>query len=941
MAKSPMNDADLQSLLKKLPKWMHDSDMQAEKQIAMRKGGKVKIPKRPVSVSGKKTVPSSLNWGKGVTKDKLAYINSEEEALIRKHRGNAPVRKVNGVPAYAEETLAGPGGNKGSGGGGGDHGGSSGNSGGNAGGAGGGSSSPSNSGNKSTDDKKTAGPPRGPTDAPARTDNSAASAPKAPDTTANGPRANTSPAAKDPTQSAMNAAEKVSQDVAMKNVASGSIVGNQPKTITDRVAPDDNRMTTSMSVSQKAPAASEPNDIFSGANSPLSDSSVNSYDRNAQDAANAAKAAASSAVANNMLGPSVPAGTAGYTKDQIDARYPGAGAYQTQSPMDKALSVANNAAKAITDRVPGSVTMPRSGPAANDVSMTASVNPQTGLAWGQKIQDRMPGAADVAAGIGVNPNVYSRAVGPSQPTQLAKNSVDNVFNGPSIGKTFTERAPGAMAETLANPSYTAPDIPSTPQIMGRTNIGVRPDATSYTPGDYQKYHDVMTAAVTGNQIRDNVFNGPSAAPTASIHTPSGDISPGQLSQMDPADQQRLKDWAAANPPAATRGLAAATVPSGVHQAAISQGLAPSTNPATPSYGGPMAAVDQSPVREVSAAVPAASTTPSIDQQVSQYPSNPTPPSNPVGEYMERPFERVLGKPVSPSQADSYLGHVDNFLSSIFGRASPDSNYAHMMANADNGSKKELYPPSTGGGGGMSAMSSSTSGGKIPTVSLPPLPPYHNYQNLPGTTSPGVILPAASQPILNYINGGYADGGQVVDNAPKVGTGVAPATATAAAPASNTTGGAWNLAPVGGPPASGGGAQSANGQWIIGDNGKIVPNYANMNSQDIFNGWMADTAKGLDGNSSAMPNFMELMARMSLATDHGAGVPGGGGSGGTGGTGTGGTGGGNSGNGSGNVLGKVGVGTPGAWSGDKTGWRRGGQVNDSVANALRLARSMRA
>ena len=90
------------------------------------------------------------------------------------------------------------------------------------------------------------------------------------------------------------------------------IVGNQPKTITDRVAPDQNRMTTSMSVSQKAPAASEPSDIFSGANSPLSDSSVNSYDRNAQDAANSAKAVASSAVANNMLGPSVPAGTAAW-----------------------------------------------------------------------------------------------------------------------------------------------------------------------------------------------------------------------------------------------------------------------------------------------------------------------------------------------------------------------------------------------------------------------------------------------------------------------------------------------------------------------------------------------------------------------------------------------------------------------------------------------------
>lgn len=69
----------------------------------------VNIPKKPVAVKGKKTVPAALDWGKGIPEDKLAYLNDEEMALLQAHRMFKGKRSYKGVPAFPDpkDTAAG------------------------------------------------------------------------------------------------------------------------------------------------------------------------------------------------------------------------------------------------------------------------------------------------------------------------------------------------------------------------------------------------------------------------------------------------------------------------------------------------------------------------------------------------------------------------------------------------------------------------------------------------------------------------------------------------------------------------------------------------------------------------------------------------------------------------------------------------------------------
>lgn len=73
------------------------------------KADAVNIPKKPVAVKGKKTVPAALDWGKGIPEDKLAYLNDEEMALLQAHRMFKGKRSYKGVPAFPDpkDTAAG------------------------------------------------------------------------------------------------------------------------------------------------------------------------------------------------------------------------------------------------------------------------------------------------------------------------------------------------------------------------------------------------------------------------------------------------------------------------------------------------------------------------------------------------------------------------------------------------------------------------------------------------------------------------------------------------------------------------------------------------------------------------------------------------------------------------------------------------------------------
>lgn len=64
---------------------------------------KTRIPKKPVKVSKrKKTLPTEIDWGKGIPKDRLRYINAQEEELIRRHRSTDAERYYGGIRAYVD-----------------------------------------------------------------------------------------------------------------------------------------------------------------------------------------------------------------------------------------------------------------------------------------------------------------------------------------------------------------------------------------------------------------------------------------------------------------------------------------------------------------------------------------------------------------------------------------------------------------------------------------------------------------------------------------------------------------------------------------------------------------------------------------------------------------------------------------------------------------------
>lgn len=74
------------------------------------------IPKKPLAVSKtKKNLPMELDWGEGIPKDRLRYINADEEALIKRFRTSRSARDYAGIPAYADDSASSKGVSRGSG----------------------------------------------------------------------------------------------------------------------------------------------------------------------------------------------------------------------------------------------------------------------------------------------------------------------------------------------------------------------------------------------------------------------------------------------------------------------------------------------------------------------------------------------------------------------------------------------------------------------------------------------------------------------------------------------------------------------------------------------------------------------------------------------------------------------------------------------------------
>ena len=416
------------------------------------------IPKKPVATKGKRTVPAALDWGNGIPLDKLAYLNDDEMALVQAKRLFKEPRSYGGIPAFPDpgDTAAGDTGQGTSSSEGLGNNVSTGNtdssdvgstqssdnqatttSTGNDVGSvqssadtGASSTSPSGTGTSSTSstDTKTTttGPSTGPTDQPARSETSysqpATTAPvSSPTGSLQGP-GGYDPTATAPSTEATNAA--------LNRIAEGSSVINSPysydpglQKIPDRIAP--------VNYGQQ-PTVDMPD--MTGANSPLSDPTLDQYDRSASDAGLSQNQVAAVNAANQAA---------------LDARYVG-------SDLDAP--------------VPGSGLTP---PSYSDPSMVGPAPRETSLISAREPTDYVgsttqQAAIDNALKIATNPNVTPAAV--SQPAIPADYSNPPVYTPPSTG--ITPVYPGQQYDTTILKDVPYSNVPS--------DTGIRKTVNPYT-----------------------------------------------------------------------------------------------------------------------------------------------------------------------------------------------------------------------------------------------------------------------------------------------------------------------------------------------------------------------------------------------------------------------------------------------------------------------------
>lgn len=418
------------------------------------------IPKKPVATKGKRTVPAALDWGNGIPLDKLAYLNDDEMALVQAKRLFKEPRSYDGIPAFPDpgDTAAGDTGQGTSSSEGLGNNVSTGNtdssdvgstqssdnqatttSTGNDVGSiqssndtGATSTSPSGttaagtSSTSSTDTKPpTTGPSTGPTDQPVRSETSysqpAITAPvSSPAGSLQGP------GGYDPASTAPSTEET---NIALNRIAEGSSVLNNPYSYNpvqktpDRVAP----------VSYNQPPTVDMPDM-TGANSPLSDPTLDQYDRSAYDAGLSKNQVAAVNAANQA------ALDARYVGSDLDAPVPGSGL--TPTPYSDPNMV---------------------GPAPRETSLISAREPTDYV--GPTTQQA---AIDNALNIATNPNVTPAAV--SQPAIPADYSNPPVYTPSSTG--ITPVYPGQQYDTTILKDVPYSNVPS--------DTGIRKTVNPYT-----------------------------------------------------------------------------------------------------------------------------------------------------------------------------------------------------------------------------------------------------------------------------------------------------------------------------------------------------------------------------------------------------------------------------------------------------------------------------
>jgi len=527
---------------------------------------KVRVPKKPVKTKGKKTVPAVLDWGTGIPEDKLAYLNDDEMALLQAHRMFKGKRSFDGIPAFPDigDTVAGGStglkdgastkGTTSSGGVGTGKGGDSGagNSAGDSGGgrSGTGASSSNSSESQSKDNSKTStspsapssGPDRGPTGGPARTAPSAA--PSGPG--GFGPRQSNMPG-----NPVSNAPSTQSWQGALDRIAQGSTVIGNPsnqKQITDRVpqsAPQavNYSQTPTVSPNMSGPGNySSLSSLTSGANSPFADPGVTSYD--AEKERDRAISTAKSIAQSGILGPSVPVGT---PISGPSGRFPGSAAYQPSTP----IGVNPNAYSApVGPSQPNQLAAEAlknvfGGPGTTVAQ--SGINPQTGLAYGEKIQDRLPASGEkfqdrIPGSVAGSP-VYSGPFTIGQNISGVGNYADAVARTPVSRSVQPASAPSGMGPNVqpasaATPTAYGPTVGTLEDLYNQRYAAAARNIGGIHPVDYS------STPVATNRAPNEVDIPGYPGAQADISPSQGDYSPSQAPAYDTSPSQQ-SGWTSA------------------------------------------------------------------------------------------------------------------------------------------------------------------------------------------------------------------------------------------------------------------------------------------------------------------------------------------------------------------------------------------------------------
>lgn len=678
---------------------------------------KVRVPKKPVKTKGKKTIPAVLDWGTGIPEDKLAYLNDDEMALVQANRMFKGKRSHKGVPAFPDPKDTGAGENShlpDSGGGAG--------TGGRPGGSGGqpGSSAPSSGGASSAgaggqsgasqtkDQSKTAapssGPSGGPTSAPARSEPSRASTPPS----SFGPRSGGMPGT--PVSTAPSSA---AVEGALSRIAQGSsVIGNpsNQKQFSDRV-PQTQVSTVNLSQSPMANpnrglgGISQPDEnLMVGANSPFASPGLAGYNPETYNSFSTVKS-----VPSGLLGPSVPVGTAGYTKEQQAARFPGSAAYTTASaPLSSTLPSSSFVATdpRVAQTPVGSY--PTSKPVAMDPSLAGRA------ASAQTLGEQLAFASGAAA------NKIGSYLGST--AQNVGNYVGSMFGGEPATQTAATKTPAQEAAELQNqinqnkvavatginPQTGLPygekiqdRVPeySPPQRTVSEAYGVAQAPTQYTPGDYEKYRTNVENEALARAAISNVANGvnpsnvqPASAP---VTTPTA-YGPTVGTVDDPYNQRYAK---------------AASNIGGIHPV---------------SYG----------------PTPASVTTGPTDIGTPGYPGQQADISPSQGDYSP---SQAPAYDVSPSQQSGWSAEQrDAYLDSIIGGRDGGGTLANVNPQ-------------------RLASLAGSSGAKTNKTYLAPMPPWQDYDYL--YTEYPEIAYAPNQRIIDFnnYNATFKKGGRVGDS----------------------------------------------------------------------------------------------------------------------------------------------------------------------------------